>query len=275
MKPATHVQFDIPLEFIIISYCPGSFGSILYHSLNTAPEIGNVNPQNMFVAQDGTPTNGGAHNVTCEIFGRIKEYPIGPFHDGDEVDPWITGTDEYRRQYLLDNVDYDWARELKTRNPQRQYYLHRWVVPNAEHLVSKYLNCRIIGVIVEDQTDFDITVDMHVKKSLSINLDINLLPKLKKNNPLAHQIFLKLGEQERRAYLYNVSRQRIKQINTSRAYDIGIRLKHFLDHDAYMTRIKEISGFLDIHPDYDQVSRIYKDFHAINQIDRICYDHSI
>jgi len=274
-KPVTHVQFDTPIEFIIVSYFPGSFGSILYHSLNTAPELGGVFSRDIFQSHDGKPTNGGAHNVGCEIFDRLKGLPHGVFHDGEEVDPWIAGTDQYRRQYLLDNINYAKARKLKELNPQRQYYMHRWVVPCAEKLVSEYLNCRIVGVILDDDIDLDITVNMHVKKSLLINQEENILPKLAKNNPGMHRIYEKLPAEHQLQYLYKISRHRLTSINHSRSYDVGIRLKQFLDRDQYLKRIKEIAGFLDIHPDYEKISEIYNDFHAINQIDRIRHEHSI
>lgn len=274
-KPVTHVQFNTPIEFIIVSYFPGSFGSILYHSLNTAPELGGVFSKNMFVSYDGKPTNGGAHNVSCEIFDRLKGLPHGVFHDGEEVDPWIVGTDDYKRQYLLDNLNYNKAQKLKELNPNRKYYMHRWVVPSAERLVSEYLNCRIVGVILEDDADLDITVSMHVKKSLLINQDTNILPKLAKNNPPAHKIYTKLSADQQLQYLNKISRQRITSINHSRSYDIGIRLKQFFYKEKYLKRIKEIAGFLDIHPDYDKISEIYNDFHTINQIDRIRHEYSI
>jgi hypothetical protein len=274
-KLVTHVQFDVPLEFVVISYFPGSFGSILYHSLNTAPELGGIFSKNIFVAHDGSSTNGGAHNVGCEIFDKLKGLPHGVFHDGEEVDPWISASDSYRRQYLRDNLNYTKAQQLKELNPNRKYYMHRWVVPNAEHLVSKYLNSRIVGVILEDDIDLDITVKMHVKKSLMINQETNIIPKLEKNNPMMKKIYEKLSEEQKIKYLTKISHDRITKINGIRSYDVGIRLKDFLDHDRYLTRIKEISRFLNIHTDYEKVEEIYKDFHTINQIDRIRYDHSI
>lgn len=275
MKSVTPVQFEVPLDFIIISYCPGSFGSILYHSLNTAPELGAVHPTDMFQAQDGSATNGGAHNVNCEIFDRQYQYPVGPFHDGEEVDPWISGSDQYRRQYILDNINTDKALRLKSINPQRRYFLHRWVVPRAEYLLPQYLQCKIVGVVLEDDIDFAITVDMHVKKSLGINQTTNIIPKLQKNNPLAHRVYQRLNDDQKHSYLYRISQQRITDINQNRAYDIGIRLKQFLDHDAYLQRITDIAGFLNIHPDYQQVSSIYKNFHTINHINRIRHEYSI
>ncbi len=275
MKPVTHVQFDQPLEFIVISYFPGSFGSILYHSLNTAPELGYITTKDIFKAHDGTPTNGGAHNVGCEIFDRVKGLPHGVFHDGEEVDPWIAGTDEYRRQYLLDNLNYDKAQKLKDLNPDRKYYMHRWVVPSAEKLVAEYLNCRIVGVILEDEIDLDITVNMHVRKSLLINQDTNILPKLSKNNPLMRKVYDKLSTNQQIEYLTKISKERIISINHSRSYDVGIRFKDYLNRDRYLSRIKSIAGFLDIHPDYEHVAKIYTTFHQINNIDRICHDYSI
>lgn len=270
MKPVTHVRFDHPLKFIVVSYFPGSFGSILYHSLNSAPEIGNDQREEIFV-----PEHGGAHKVTDEIFDRHRGEPHGVMHDGEEVDPWIAADDAYREQYILDNINYDKIKLLKELNPRREYYMHRWVVPNAEHLVARHLRSKIVGVILDDDVDLDITVGMHVKKSLLSNMDTNIIPKLQKNNPYMAKVFQKLNEDQRRDYLVKVSRDRMAKISGQRCYDVGIHLKDFLARDRYLTRIQEIARFLDINPDYDHVAKIYTLFHKINNIDRICHDYGI
>lgn len=270
MKPVTHVRFDHPLKFIVVSYFPGSFGSILYHSLNSAPEIGNSQRDNIFVAE-----HGGAHKVDDEVFDRHRGEPHGVMHDGEEVDPWIDADDAYREQYILDNINYDKIRSLKELNPQREYYMHRWVVPNAEHLVARHLQSRIVGVILDDSVDLDITVSMHVKKSLLSNMDTNIIPKLQKNNPRMAKVFQKLTDDQKKWYLTQISRDRINKISGQRCYDVGIHLKDFLVEDRYLTRIKEIARFLDIHPDYDHVAKIYTMFRKINNIDGICHEYSI
>lgn len=269
MRLVTPVQFDVPVEFIVISYFPGSFGSILYHSLNSAPELGGSRERDIFVAC------GGAHKVTDEVFDRIKSDPCGVFHDGEEVDPWIVADELTQRQYLMDNINYGKIQQLRELNPERKYIMHRWVVPNAEHLVAKYLNCKIIGVIIDDKFDLDLTVKMHVNKSLVINQDWNILPKFSKNNPILAQAFPKLSKEQQLGYLTRVSQDRMAKINGPRSYDVGIRLKHFLTKESYLTRIKEISRFLNIHPDYDHVERIYIDFHRLNNIESIYHDQSI
>ena len=128
---------------------------------------------------------------------------------------------------------------------------------------------------LEDETDLDITVKMHVQKSLSINQETNILPKLAKNNPMMEKVYRKLSLEQQIQYLTKISLDRLTSINCDRSYDVGIRLKHFLDQTTYLKRIREIAGFLDIHPDYDKVTEIYKEFHAINQIDRIRYEYRI
>ena len=212
---------------------------------------------------------GGAHKVNDEVFDRIKSDPCGVFHDGEEVDPWIIANEATQRKYLLDNINYDKIQKLKTLNPDRKYIMHRWVVPNAEHLVSKFLKSRIVGVILEDQTDIDLTVMMHVNKSLVINQDWNILPKLEKNNPILGKAFPKLTKEQQLKYLTKVSYDRMSKINGPRSYDVGIRLKHFLNKEDYVKRIKDISIFLNIHPDFEHVERIYDDFYKLNNIDRI------